>query len=160
MITVIVAFDKNYVIGDSKTNRMPWHIPEELKLFKELTRFHPIVMGRKTAESVGPLKDRLNLVLSRDKDYNLPGFTTVSFEDVKSISSHSEVMICGGAKVYELFIKLANRIIISGMNFYSDGDVKFPIDYFNSLIYYIESSNIIYKSNLFTTTEYFLSDTI
>lgn len=154
MITIIAAMDKNNIIGDSKTGKLPWHIKEELRLFKELTRFHPIVMGRKTAESIGPLPDRLNLVLSKDYNYKLPGFTTVNVDEVEEIATHSDVMICGGAEIYKIFIGVSNRIIISYADIESDGDVKFPMDYLNNQLRWLDTKETIYEGLLFKTIQY------
>lgn len=156
MITIIAAKDKNNIIGDSKTNKMPWKIPEELQIFKELTLWHPVVMGRKTAESVGPLKKRWNLVLSKDPKYNLDGFLTVDFNEVLNLSSHSEVMICGGAEIYKLFIPLANKIIISELKIESKGDVLFPMDYYKRTMYYLDSTELYHTCPKFSTYIYHL----
>ena len=91
MISLIVAASRNGVIGAN--NRLPWHLPADLKRFKQLTMGHPILMGRKTFESIGtPLPGRTNLVITRQKDFQCCGATVVHSLDRKSTrlnSSHS-----------------------------------------------------------------------
>ena len=129
MITTIAAVASNGVIGDSKTNKMPWHVPEELKFFKAETMGKTLIMGRTTAESVGKLPGRDSIVLSRNKNYSLDGFETFSmdqflFEYAKN--PEKEYMVCGGKETYELFLEYADYSIISTFNFPAEGDVYLP----------------------------------
>jgi len=129
MITLIAAKASNYVMGDSKTNKMPWHCSEELKFFKETTMGKTLIMGRTTAESVGKLPGRDAIVLSRNKNYRLPGFTTMSMDNFLyeyGLNPDKEYMVCGGAEIYKLFMPYADYTIISTLNFPAEGDVYLP----------------------------------
>ncbi|MCG8433703.1 MAG: dihydrofolate reductase, partial [Gammaproteobacteria bacterium] len=100
-ISLIVAMDKNRVIG--KDNAMPWHLPADLKYFKQTTMGKPIIMGRKTYEAIGKaLPGRLNIVVTRDKNYTADGCTVVHDIDeaLAAAAGHEEVMIIGGANLY------------------------------------------------------------
>lgn len=112
---MIVCVDANYGIGDNEG--MAWHIPAELQLFKSLTEGKTVVMGRKTFETLGskPLPNRNNVVLTRNKDYSAEGVTTVnSVEEVMALDG--EVIIIGGADVYELFIDKVTRAYVSKLH--------------------------------------------
>jgi dihydrofolate reductase len=126
VITIIAAVDKNYCIGSSKTGKMGWYIPEELKFFRMMTINKSIVMGRTTAESVGYLKDRNNIVMTNSKEYQKENFTRMGFYEILKLSESEEVMICGGAKIYKLFLPIADKIILSCLDLESEGDVFFP----------------------------------
>ena len=101
MISLLVAHDLGRVIG--KDNEMPWYIPEELQYFKEKTMGKAMIMGRKTFESIGrPLKGRLNIVITRNTDYEADGVTVVHDMDsaVKLAKDYAdEVMVIGGAEI-------------------------------------------------------------
>ena len=129
MITLIAARSSNYVMGDSKTNKMPWHCSEELKFFKSETMGKTLIMGRTTAESVGKLPGRDSIVLSRNKHYILPGFETMSMDNFLyeyEQNPDKEYMVCGGAEIYKLFMPLTDCTIISTLNFPAEGDVYLP----------------------------------
>lgn len=129
MITLIAARSSNYVMGDSKTNKMPWHCSEELKFFKSETMGKTLIMGRTTAESVGKLPGRDAIVLSRNKHYILPGFETMSMDNFLyeyEQNPDKEYMVCGGAEIYKLFMPLTDCTIISTLNFPAEGDVYLP----------------------------------
>src|SRR5260221_12371914 len=103
-ISAIVAMSENRVIGDD--NQLPWHLPADLKHFKTLTTGHPILMGRKTYESIGrPLPNRTNIILTRNSDFDAPQCVVVTSieEAIESpASTHSdEIFIFGGAEVYK-----------------------------------------------------------
>ena len=128
-ITLIAAVSSNGVIGNSKLNKMPWHCSEELKFFKGETMGKPLIMGRVTAEQVGPLPGRHCIVLSRDKHYSLPGFETMSmdnflFEYEKDKDIH--YMVAGGREIYNLFMPYADFTTVSYMNFEAEGDIYLP----------------------------------
>jgi len=128
-LTLIVAKSSNHVIGDSTTNKMPWHCKEELKHFKETTMGGTLVMGRITAESVGKLPGRDAIVLSNQKDYTLPGFTTMTIGEFLALSKFTtdiKYFICGGAEIYKQLSQYCEEIIISYMKFECEGDVLFP----------------------------------
>lgn len=127
MISLIVAHDKNRVIGYE--NKMPWHLPGDLQYFKEMTMGKPIIMGRKTFESIGrPLPGRRNIVITRNKQYNSDGIETVSSLDeaLMLTKNDEEVMIIGGEQIFRLALPLANRLYITQINAEFNGDTFFP----------------------------------
>lgn len=127
MISLIVAMDRNRVIGNN--NRMPWRLPADLAYFKNLTLGNTVVMGRKTLESIGkPLKGRKNIVLTRDKGYTREGCLIVnSIEDaLKEIKNKQESFIIGGAEIYSLFLPFAKKLYITYIDHEFQGDTYFP----------------------------------
>lgn len=129
MISAIVAMSKNGVIGIN--GRLPWILPEELKHFTNITMGHHIILGRKTHESIGrPLEGRKNLIVSRDENYQSPGCTT--FSSVKEAitfaktAGDNEVIIGGGAKIYSDALFFTNRLYITIVDTYLEGDTFFP----------------------------------
>lgn len=130
MITsIIVATSENNVIG--KDNRLPWHLPADLKYFKNTTWAMPIIMGRKTFESIGkPLPGRHNIVVTRSKDYKAVGATVVSNLDdaVKAAESNDvkELFIIGGAELFNTTMNQAQRIYLTRVHANIEGDVFFP----------------------------------
>lgn len=126
MISLIAAMDKNRLIG--KENGLPWHLPADFKHFKEVTMGKPIIMGRKTFESIGkPLPGRKNIVISR-KGFSKEGVTVVdSIEQaLREVESAEEVMIIGGASFYEQMIDKADRIYLTLVDAECEGDAWFP----------------------------------
>jgi len=127
-ISIIVAFAENNVIG--KDNSLIWHISEDLKRFKKLTSSHPIIMGRKTYESLPfkPLPRRKNIVITSQKDIDFKGAIVVNnYEDaLKECSIYDEVFICGGASIYKYFIDLADKMYITKVYKTFEGDTFFP----------------------------------
>lgn len=127
-ITFVVAMDLNRVIG--KGNTIPWHIPSDLKRFRAITTGKTVVMGRKTFESIGrPLKDRTNVVLSKNYDLRYDGAIVVdSVDKVLKLTTRydKEIMVIGGSYVYELFIPYVDMIHLTVIPYVFDGDVKFP----------------------------------
>ena len=126
-LTIIVAVDRNMLIG--KEGSLPWHIPEDLHFFKEKTLGHPIVMGKNTWLSLkAALPGRLNLVLTRDMDFQAPGATVC--HSVEECLSHcnkdEECFITGGAKVFTLFMPLVSKILLTRIEAEFEGDVHFP----------------------------------
>lgn len=126
-ITLIAAMDENRVIG--RENQMPWDLPSDRKRFHATTRGHPIIMGRKTYESIGkPLSARTNIVLSRQQDYRAAG--CVIAHDLESaftaVAGADEVFICGGEEVFRETIALADRIILTIVHEEFEGDAFFP----------------------------------
>jgi dihydrofolate reductase len=127
LISLIVAMAKNRVIG--KGNEMPWHLPADLGHFKAVTLDKPIIMGRKTYESIGrPLPGRKNIVMSRDKDYSLEGCDTVTSleEALALVSDVEEVMIIGGGYLYSQTISSADRLYLTFIDLDVNGDTLFP----------------------------------
>lgn len=127
IISLVAAMAKNRVIG--KNNQMPWHLPADLAHFKKVTLGKPIIMGRKTYESIGrPLPGRKNIVISRNPDYQLEGCDTVtSLENALAlVKDQEEVMIVGGGYLYEIALPIANKLYLTFIDLEVDGDTKFP----------------------------------
>ncbi|MBK2027784.1 dihydrofolate reductase [Allofrancisella guangzhouensis] len=130
MISLIVAYDKNFGIG--KENSLAWKLSEDLKNFKKITENNYIVMGRKTFESIGrPLPNRKNIILTRDKNYKQDNCLIIhSVEEIINFSKskpHYEIFIIGGAQIYKEFINLADRLYITEVDTQiKDLDAFFP----------------------------------
>lgn len=128
-ISLIVAMANNRVIG--KANQLPWHLSADLKRFKAITLGKPVVMGRKTHESIGKaLPDRKNIVLTTDLTYHAQDCQIAhSLDEVFTLLKNcsEEVMIIGGAKLYELFLPLAQRIYLTRVDVQVEGDAFFPL---------------------------------
>lgn len=130
MISLIAAMDRNRVIG--KDNTLPWKLPADMKHFFDLTRGKPVIMGRKTFESVGkPLKDRNKIILTRNQDFIVDSCVVVhSVEEAIKAAEESaegeEIMIAGGASVYEEFLPKAQRMYLTFIDELFDGDAFFP----------------------------------
>ena len=132
MISIIVAVAENNVIG--KDNTLIWHLPADMKYFKEKTSGHCIITGRKNYESIPekfrPLPNRTNIVITRQKDYNAPGAIVVSsIEDAitkAKATEDSEIFIIGGAEIYRQSIHLADRIYLTQIHNKFEGDAFFP----------------------------------
>ena len=126
--TLIAAMSENGVIGNH--NQLPWHLPEELKYFRAKTLAKPVIMGRKTFESMGskPLPKRLNIILTEQPDFSVPGCTVVhSVEKALDVlNNEPEVMIIGGAKIYALFLPLATHLYLTVVEGEYQGDTFFP----------------------------------
>lgn len=127
-ISMIAAMDKNHVIG--KDNDMPWHLPDDFKYFKANTLNKPVVMGRKTFESIGsrPLPNRRNIVITRNADYDAPGaevFTSVEAA-LNTCQNDDEIMIMGGGQFYHMMLPFANKLYVTLVNTEVDGDTTFP----------------------------------
>jgi len=126
-LTAIVAMTSERVIG--KDGDLPWHLPEDLKLFKRHTTGHPIVMGRKTWDSIGrPLPNRQNIVLTRDKNWSAEGAEVIhEVSDLKSLTlKDPHVYIIGGAQIYKLFMPQLDEILVSHVLENHPGDTYFP----------------------------------
>ncbi|MEP2735171.1 MAG: dihydrofolate reductase [Erythrobacter sp.] len=121
-VTIIYARAANGVIG--KGNALPWHIPADLKHFKALTIGKPMIMGRKTFESLpGLLPGRRHIVLTRDPDWTSDGAETASsVEDALQLSADEDVSIVGGAAIYTAFMRKAHRIEMTQVHADYDGD--------------------------------------
>lgn len=121
---------ENRVIGVN--NRLPWNIPEDLKRFKEITTGHPIVMGRKTFESIGRvLPKRTNIVITRDRTFRVEGGAVVhSFEEAlewaRRAPGAEEVFVIGGSEIFRLALPLAWRIYLTEVRWPFEGDIFFP----------------------------------
>lgn len=127
IISIIAALAKNNVIGQK--NKIPWHLPADFAYFKKITLGKPVIMGAKTFESIGkPLAGRKNIVLHQDKNYSAPGCVVVnSIEAALSAAGDApEVMICGGASVYQQFLPKARRLYLTYIDHEFSGDTFFP----------------------------------
>ncbi|MFP4023420.1 MAG: dihydrofolate reductase [Thiohalospira sp.] len=127
MLSIIVAVSENNVIG--KDNDLIWHLPRDLKHFKETTTGHYVIQGRKTYESYGkPLPNRTNVIITRDKDYTADGCIVVhSLEEaLKKAENDSEPFIIGGGKIYEQALPLVDRIYLTKIHHSFEGDTYFP----------------------------------
>ena len=131
-IIIIAAIAQNGVIGKAN-GEMPWHVKEEFQHFKQTTLGYPVIMGRKTFETLGkPLKGRENIIVTRNKDFK------VNFEETKLVHSldesinycksknYDKVFIIGGGKIYTKALPLADEMILSFMKFEAEGEVIFP----------------------------------
>jgi dihydrofolate reductase len=136
-LSLIVAFSTNRAIGSD--NKLPWRLSGDLRRFKEITIGKPIVMGRKTFESIGrPLPGRTNIVMTRDLGYSAHGVTLVSdFTDAVAAgkiaaekAAVDEIMVIGGASIYSEALPFAHRLYITEVHCEIEGDVTFP--YINS----------------------------
>lgn len=129
-LSLLVAAAENNVIG--KDNKLPWHLPNDLKYFKNLTWGMPVVMGRKTYESFGkPLRGRRNIVITRNKDWKAEGAEVVhSIQDAITLAKESEVkeiFIIGGGEIFKTVLPDANRIYITRIHHSFEGDAYFPV---------------------------------
>ena len=126
-ISIVVAMDSNGVIG--KDNELPWHLPADLQHFKKTTMGKPILMGRKTWESIGrPLPGRTNIVITRDSDYQADGCIVVSSIDaaMAAAGEQDEVMVIGGAEFYRQVLPRADTLYLTRIHASFDGDTVFP----------------------------------
>ena len=129
-LTLIAACARGGVIGIE--NRMPWHLPEDMKFFREATRGKPVIMGRKTWESLPdafrPLPGRLNIVVSRNPDFHAAGGTVVgSLADALTAAGDAETaFVIGGAELYRQALPLADRLLLTEIDRDFDGDAYFP----------------------------------
>lgn len=129
-VTIVVAIAENYAIG--KNNQLLWHMPADLKHFKNITTGHTVIMGRKTYDSVGkPLPNRRNIIVTR-QDIKIEGCEVVkSIEDALALcANEDEVFIVGGAEIYKLAMSKTDRIYLTIIHHSFDADTLFPeIDY-------------------------------
>lgn len=136
-IAMIAALSRNRVIGVG--NRLPWYLPEDLKRFKSLTLGKPLVMGRKTFESIGrPLPGRLNIVITRDRHYHREGIRVChSLDEALQLADHqamidaaAEIMVMGGGEIYRQALPVADRLQLTEVDVEIEGDAFFP-DFLN-----------------------------
>jgi dihydrofolate reductase len=130
MISIIVAISKNRVIG--KDNKLLWHIPQDLARFKKLTNGHPVIMGRKTFESIGKvLPDRTNIIITSDRKYRAKSALIThslaqALNCAKDKQGSEEIFIIGGASVYSQALLIADKLYITVVHTNIDGDAYFP----------------------------------
>ena len=126
-ISIIVAMASNGVIG--RDNQLPWHLTAYLKHFKQKTLGKPILMGRKTWESIGrPLPGRTNIVITRDSSYSAAGCEVVNSIDaaIAAAGEHDEVMVIGGAELYRQVLPDTETIYLTKIHEVFAGDTRFP----------------------------------
>ena len=126
-LSIIVALAKNRAIGINNT--LPWHLPEDLKRFKQLTMGHHIIMGRKTYESLGRLlPGRKTVIVTRNLDYQVAGALVVhSLQEAMQVSeTDSEAFVIGGAELYQQAIGLADKLYLTQIDQTFAGDAFFP----------------------------------
>lgn len=132
-LALIWAMSRDRTIG--RGNALPWHLPEDLKYFKRVTLGKPIIMGRKTWESIGrPLPGRSNIVISRDPNFHAEGVRVVHTLEQALSLAHSigvidgsdEVVVIGGAQIYALTLPKADRLYLTEVHAQVEGDAHFP----------------------------------
>jgi len=134
-ITLVAAIASNLALG--KDNQLLWHLPNDLQFFKKTTLNHPIIMGRKTYDSIGrPLPKRLNIVVSRQLDLMIEGCVVVpTLHAAIAMASHvehqpegvtPEVFVIGGAQIYEAALPLAQRLVLTEVKRTFEADAFFP----------------------------------
>jgi dihydrofolate reductase len=133
-IALVVAMSENRVIG--RDNKLPWHLPADLKYFKELTSGHVVVMGRKTFESIGnkPLLNRPTVVITRDLSLRVPEGVRIghSLAEALHIASElnpddtDEVFVLGGSQIFNEALPVADRLYLTLVHAVVEGDVRFP----------------------------------
>lgn len=129
VLSAIAAQGENRVIG--KDNKMPWHLPADLKHFKTITSGHPVLMGRKTFESIGkPLPNRTNIIMTRDSNYSAPDCIIVNnVETAVSMANElemDEIFIIGGAEIYRQLLPQIQRVYLTIIHHAFEGDAFFP----------------------------------
>lgn len=135
-LSIIVAAARNGVIG--KNNQLPWHLPQDLKYFRAMTTGKPVIMGRKTFESIGkPLPNRTNIVITRNPNWEHDGVLVASdlngaVEKAKKVlmrqdNSEWEAMIIGGAEIYKAALTIADRVYLTYIDRDVEGDAWFPV---------------------------------
>jgi dihydrofolate reductase len=128
-ISIIVAMAEGRVMG--KDNKLPWHIPEDLKWFKKHTASHPVVMGRKTFESIGnPLPGRKNIIITRQKSYSVEGVCVVhslqSALNAAHTDDNDEIFIIGGESIFRQALGSTTRMYLTLIHASYEGDSFFP----------------------------------
>lgn len=130
MLSIIAAISDNNVIG--KDNKLIWHLPEDLKRFKQLTTGHTIIMGRKTFESLGRvLPNRKHIVLTRDTNYQVDDENVEIVNDIESLEEYinpeEENFVIGGAIIYRQLIPKVDKLYITRIHEKFEGDAYFPV---------------------------------
>ncbi len=127
MISLIAAMGRNRVIGQHNT--LPWRLPADMRHFRRVTMGKPVLMGRKTFESLGkPLAGRANIIITRDPAYTAPGCRVVHSVDeaLAAASGNDEIMVLGGADIFAQFMPHAARLYLTCVHGDFDGDAFFP----------------------------------
>jgi len=129
-LSMIAAMANNRIIGAD--NDMPWHLPADLKHFKAVTLGKPVIMGRKTYESIGKaLPGRLNIVITGNSEYSLADATVVdspesALEVAKALGEADEIMVIGGGTIYQSFLDVAHTLYLTFIDLDVEGDTQFP----------------------------------
>lgn len=127
IISIFAAIGKNRELGFQ--NKLPWRLPDDLKRFRDITRGHAVVMGRKTYESIGrPLPDRKNIIITRNASYVAPGCVVVASLDdaIKAAENDPEVFVMGGAEIYALALNRADKMYLTFVDAAIPADAYFP----------------------------------
>ena len=127
MISIIAAVSNNGVIGVD--NKLPWDLPEDLKRFKELTTGNVVIMGRKTYESIGkPLPNRINIVITRNKDFFVPDVLTANSLNSALLKAggNKDIFIIGGGEIYKQSMDFVDKLYITEVDMEVEGDTTFP----------------------------------
>ncbi len=128
MLSIIVAIARGGVIGCH--NKLLWHIGEDMKYFRRVTTGHPVIMGRKTFESIGrPLPNRTNIIITRDKGYSAPGCVVVGSveEAAAKVGAQEEAFVIGGGEIYAQMLPLCDKLYITEVDADYTGDTFFPV---------------------------------
>lgn len=133
-ISLIAAVAQNGIIGrddaDGKPD-LPWHLPDDFTFFRDTTSGHPIIMGRKSLDALGkPLAKRTNIVITRNRDFQMPGVTVVHTLDEALTEAQkvedTEIFVIGGAEIYALALPVANVLYLTEIQKAYEGDASFP----------------------------------
>jgi dihydrofolate reductase len=127
IISIVVAIANNWVIG--RNNALPWNLPADMEHFRKLTSGKPVIVGQKTYESIGkPLPGRTNIIITLNKNYTANGCLIVHSieESLAAAKDFEEVMVIGGASIYEQFLPLADRLYLTLIDANIEGDTFFP----------------------------------
>jgi dihydrofolate reductase len=129
-ISYVVAMDRNRLIGTG--DGLPWRLPDEMRRFKEITMGHPVLIGRKTYETIPqkfrPLEGRMNIVLTRQEAYEAPGCLVVNSleEALSAVSADQELMVIGGAQLFEELMPVVDRLYLTEIDGEYTGNIYFP----------------------------------
>jgi len=148
-LSIIVAMSKNRVIG--KDNKLPWHIVEDLKRFKNITMGHAIIMGRKTFESIGrPLPGRENIVITRNRNFKAEGVKVVHSLELATMNRYEdeEIFVIGGAEIYQSALPKVQNLYITMIDQEFEGDTFFPeLDFDKDFTKVEETEQLISEKN-------------
>ncbi len=126
-LSIIAAMDRNRLIGNK--NQLPWHLPADFAHFKAVTMGKPVVMGRKTFDSIGkPLPGRTNIILTRNSDLRYAGAICVNSYDaaVAAVPTAQEIMLIGGSAIYKMLLPQVSRMYLTYVDAEFTGDAWFP----------------------------------
>lgn len=127
ILSTVIAFGENRGLGFG--NKLPWHLPDDLKRFKEITRGHSVIMGRKTYESIGRLlPERKNIIITRDKNYKVEGAVIVSSieEAIQECKEEKEAFVIGGGEILKIALPYLNKMYLTHVDAVVTADSFFP----------------------------------